>query len=182
VKITQHVKTAAMTVVCIWLVFLADWVLPVDFRGLGIRPREIGGLLGIPLAPVLHGSLAHLLANSGALFVLLLLTLAFSPRLAATAIGTIVLMGGGLVWLFGSGRTVHIGASGLIFGLIGFLVCMGLFRKEWTALVVSVLVLGLYGGALLSLLVATPGISWSGHFYGFLCGVLTAWWLRNSSR
>jgi len=181
-KMKAHLKTAAMAVALIWIVFLVDTILPLDLRHLGIRPRHLGGLIGIPLAPLLHGSLNHIIANTGALFVLLLLTLAAAPRQAASAIAVIVFLGGVMVWLFGSGRTVHIGASGLIFGLIGFLVCIGLFRKEWTALAISLLVLVLYGGALMSLLIAAPGISWSGHFFGFLSGVLAAWWMRGDKR
>ena len=79
---------------------------------------------------------------------------------------------------FGTANTIHIGASGLIFGLIGFLLFSGIFRREWTALFVSLAIGFFYGGALLSLLSVVPGISWSGHFFGFLAGVMAAWWTK----
>jgi membrane associated rhomboid family serine protease len=94
------------------------------------------------------------------------------------AILIITLLGGGLVWVFGTANTIHIGASGLIFGLIGFLLFSGIFRREWTALFVSLAIGFFYGGALLSLLSVVPGISWSGHFFGFLAGVMAAWWTK----
>jgi membrane associated rhomboid family serine protease len=84
-------------------------------------------------------------------------------------------LGGLAVWLFGSASAIHIGASGVVFGLVGYLLFIGLFRREWVALAVSAAVFFFYGGALLSLLQLTPGVSWSSHFYGFLAGVLAAW-------
>ena len=83
-----------------------------------------------------------------------------------------------MVWLVGRPETVHIGASGVIFGLIGYLMFLGLFRRNWKAVIISVVVTLFYGGALYSFLVYVPGISWSGHFFGFLSGVLAAWWVR----
>lgn len=88
----------------------------------------------------------------------------------------------GLVWVFGRSNTVHIGASGIIFGLIGFLMFMGIFRREWMALVCSIVIFIFYGGALLSLLFYVPGISWTGHVFGFFTGVLAAWWTKAEKR
>jgi membrane associated rhomboid family serine protease len=157
---------------------MADVFLSADLRLYGIRPRHIDGLWGIAFSPFLHGDTRHLIANTGALFVLLVVSLSFSRKLTMIAIVSIALVGGGLVWVFGGSNTVHIGASGIIFGLIGFLMFVGIFRREWKALVVSLIVLFFYGGALYSLLVYVPGVSWTGHFFGFLSGVLTAWWTR----
>jgi membrane associated rhomboid family serine protease len=106
---------------------------------------------------------------------MLMVSLSYSRALTFKALLTIMLLGGGLVWLFGRGGAVHIGASGVIFGLIGFLMTMGAFRREWTALIISAAVLILYGGAVQSLLVYIPGTSWSGHLFGFISGVLAAW-------
>jgi membrane associated rhomboid family serine protease len=101
----------------------------------------MGGLPGIVLCPFLHVSLTHLIANSVALFVLLSLALTIGRVLTICALVLILLFGGGLVWLFGRAGTVHVGASGLIFGLIGFLAASGLFRLEWRALAYSILAL-----------------------------------------
>ena len=81
-------------------------------------------------------------------------------------------------WLSGKSNTIHIGASGIIFGLIGFMMFIGVFRREWIALIVSLAIFFCYGGLLLSLLVHQPGISWEGHFFGFLTGVMAAWWTK----
>ena len=159
----------------LWLVFFINQVTALDLRLHGLRPRNIDGLPGILFAPLLHLDLAHLIANTGALFVLLTVALAYQRKLALTALLIIIVVGGSLVWLFGNGNAVHIGASGVIFGLIGFLMSLGVFRREWTALVISAAVLVLYGGAVQSLLIYRPGISWSGHLFGFLSGILAAW-------
>jgi membrane associated rhomboid family serine protease len=153
-----------------------------DLRYYGIHPRKINGLWGVVFSPFLHANLQHLSANTGALIVLLTVSLAYSRKLTLMACIGICLFGGGLVWLLGAANSVHIGASGLIFGLIGFLLFQGLFRKEWKGIVFSVAVFFLYGGALTQLLVHEPGVSWSGHVFGFLSGVMTAWWTRNGKR
>jgi membrane associated rhomboid family serine protease len=178
-KSHRNLETSLTVVIVLWLVLLADLLLPIDLRQYGIRPREIDGLAGILFAPFLHANLAHLAANSGALFVLMLVSLSYNRRLTFRAAAVIILLGGFLVWVFGRPHTIHIGASGLIFGLIGFFLFLGFFRREWSALVVSIIVFFLYGGALLSLLVYVPGVSWSGHVFGFVSGVAAAWFARS---
>jgi len=180
-KIRKNLKIACAAVAVLWLVFFINHVTAVDLRFYGLRPRHVKGLLGILLAPFLHVDLSHLIANTGAFFALLLVSLSFSRRLAIKAILIIIVMGGGLVWLLGDSNSVHVGASGVIFGLIGFLMLLGAFRREWTALVISAAVLLLYGGALQSLLIYMPGTSWSGHIFGFISGALAAWWTSKES-
>ena len=177
-KIRENLKIAAMAVAFLWLVFLIDQLTAVDLRLYGLQPRTINGLLGIFFAPFLHVDLAHLIANTSAFFILLAVSLSFSQRLAVKALSIIIVVGGGLVWLLGAGSTIHVGASGVIFGLIGFLTFLGAFRREWGALAISAAILILYGGALQALLIHMPGISWSGHLFGFISGVLAAWWTK----
>ncbi len=180
--LSRNVKTALTAVACLWVIFFLGIILrqfwSVDIRHFGIQPREAEGLAGILFWPFLHGNIFHLLANSLALFFLLLLSLVFFKKLTILALVIITLVGGGAVWVFAGRDTVHIGASGLIFGLIGFMISGGIFRKEWKALLLSGAVLFLYGGLLLTLLVRIPGISWHGHLFGFLAGVLAAWLTR----
>lgn len=177
-KLNKNIQTSLAIIAFLWLVYFLNFFIPGDFRFYGIQPRNINHLWGIVCSPFLHGNLSHLIANSSALAVLLVVSLAFSRKLTFWAILIIGLVGGGSVWLFGGSNTVHIGASGVIFGLIGFLMFLGIFRHEWKALVFSIIVFLLYGGALFSLLLYIPGISWSAHFYGFFSGILAAWWLR----
>jgi membrane associated rhomboid family serine protease len=180
--LSRNVKVALTGVACLWVIFFLGIILSqfwsVDIRSFGIQPREAEGLAGILFWPFLHGNIFHLLANSFALFFLLLLSLVFFKKLTILALVIITLVGGGAVWVFAGRDTLHIGASGLIFGLIGFMISGGIFRKKLKALLLSGVVLFLYGGLLLTLLVRIPGISWHGHLFGFLAGVLAAWLTR----
>jgi membrane associated rhomboid family serine protease len=177
-NIGQNFRIAFAAITILWLVFLIDFFLVVDLRLYGLKPRHMDGLWGILTAPFLHADLRHLIANSGILFVLLTVSLSFSRKLTFRALWIIILIGGGLVWLSGKGGTIHIGASGVIFGLIGFLICLGIFRRDWKALIISLVIFLLYGGALQALFIYVPGISWTGHLFGFLSGVLAAWWTK----
>ncbi len=177
-KFFENIKTSLAIVALLWAVYFLNFFIPIEFRYYGIHPRNISLLWGILCSPFLHGNLPHLIANSSVLVVLLSVSLSFSRKLTFWAILIICIVGGGFVWILGSGNTVHIGASGVIFGLIGFLMFLGLFRHEWKALIFSIIIFFLYGGALFSLLQYTPGVSWSGHFYGFLSGIFAAWCLR----
>jgi membrane associated rhomboid family serine protease len=176
----RNVQAALSVVALMWVVFFLNAVFPVDFRHYGVVPQQTDGLWGIICAPFLHGSLNHLLANSGPLFALLVVSLSFSRRMTILALVIIVLVGGGGVWVFGKLHTVHIGASGVIFGLIGFLVSIGIFGRRWKTLVLSLVVFFAYGGALMTLFIHMPGVSWSSHFWGFAAGVLASWWLART--
>ena len=179
-KIAKNIRTAFIAIAALWLVYFIDFFLAADLRHFGLEPRQVDGLWGILFMPFLHANLNHLIANSGVLFILLSLSLSYSRALTIRALLTIVVLGGGMVWLLGSGGTIHIGASGIIFGLIGFLMFLGVFRREWKALIFSIIISILYGGALFSLLIYVPGVSWTGHVFGFIAGVVAAWWTRIS--
>ncbi len=172
----RNLQLSLVIVSVLWLVYLFDFATPVDLRLYGLRPRNLEGLWGILSSPFLHGNLNHLIANTGAVFVLLFVSLSFSRKLTVIAVLAIALVGGGLVWVFGHPNSIHIGSSGIIFGLLGFLLFIGIFRREKMALVVSLAICLLYGGALFSLLYHIPGISWTSHFFGFLTGSLAASW------
>jgi len=177
-KFDQNIKTAFTYVVIIWIVHLVNIFLPFDLRQFGLIPRQLSGLWGILSAPFLHAGIGHLIANSGGLFFLTLFALSLNRKRTFMAMGMIVVIGGGLTWLLGRGNVIHIGASGLIFGLIGFLLFFGIFRREWKAVLISFIILVFYGGTLLSLLYYIPGISWESHFFGFVSGVFSAWELK----
>ncbi len=181
-KIRQNLQTAVAAVAILWLVYFINLLLPMDLRLYGLQPQRLDRLAGIVLTPFLHVDLRHLIANSGILFVLLTVSLSFSRKLTFRALWIIVLVGGGLVWLAGNGAAIHVGASGVIFGLIGFLMGLGLFRRDWKALILSLVIFLLYGGVLQSLFTYVPGISWTGHLFGFISGVLAAWWTRAVSK
>ena len=183
-KIKQNLIIAAVVLGIIWAVFLVELVFP-GLKSWGIIPRSIVGLRGLIFSPFLHGGLRHIMANSLPLFVLLLLSLSYNRLVAVEAI-VIIMAGGGLgVWLFGAPGTVHIGASGVIFGLIGFLLFVGIFSRDIKGILIAVVVLFLYGGVILFGVVPRAGISWSGHVFGFLAGIVAAWltgWANKGAR
>jgi len=157
-----------------WVLELADFIVPgrwLDSHG--IVPRTLSGLWGILFAPWLHGGFAHLAANTVPFLTLGFLVIV---RGLATFVGVtllVTIVGGLGVWLFGASG-YHIGASGLIFGYIGYLLARGYFERSVGAIVVAIVVAVAYGGALWGVLPGQRGISWEGHLFGFLAGVLAA--------
>jgi membrane associated rhomboid family serine protease len=158
----------------LWCVFFVGQVLPVRLEDFGVKPRTLSGLIGIAAAPLLHANLQHLLSNTIPLTVLLLL-LAGSRANTWIVVTGIVLLSGALLWLFGRSAT-HIGASGLIYGLITYLIISGVRERRIIPLITSLIVGFLYGGALLSgvLPTYTPQISWEGHLFGAIAGGVVA--------
>ncbi len=139
----------------------------------GIIPRQVIGLRGILFAPFLHGGLGHLIANTIPFVILgwFVMLQETSDFFAVTAI-TMVVSGFG-VWLFGASG-VHVGASALIFGYLGFLLLRGYFERNFPSILLSLVVGFLYGGAIWGVLPTQPGISWEGHLFGFIGGVIAA--------
>ena len=177
-------------VALLYLVELIDLLTNHSLEDNGIRPQTTDGLWGIIFAPVLHANWAHLIANTIPLLVLgFLMTLAGISRFVwATAI--IWILGGFGTWLIGNvgsscGPTDHIGASGLIFGYLAFLLVFGLFvRRVWN-IIIGLVVLFLYGGVLLGampVLHQCGGVSWQGHLSGAVAGVVAAYLLSAPER
>ncbi len=165
-------------VAVMWIVEVLDAVI---FRHrlnmLGIRPRSISGLWGILFMPFLHGNFAHLIANTVPFVTLgwLIMLRETSDFLMVTMIA--MLTSGLGVWIVGAPYTVHIGASGVVFGYLGYLLLRGYFERSLTAIGFSIVVALLYGGTLFGLLPLQRGVSWEGHLFGFLGGVLAAYLL-----
>ena len=173
--IQQELYGIIAFVAAIWIVFILGRVLPFDINSLGVTPRTLVGLVGIPATPFLHANLHHLLSNTVPLFVLLAL-LAGSNARSWEIVIEVVLLGGLLLWLFGRHAT-HVGASGLIFGLVVFLLVSGVLEKRIIPLIVSVTVGFLYGGTLLSGVLPRLGssVSWDGHLCGAIAGGIIAY-------
>lgn len=161
----------------IWLIEIIDRIL---FGGsldrYGILPHQWEGLWGIGLAPFLHGSFAHLFANTLPLIILSFLVMFRHERrfLAITAL--IVAISGFGTWLIAPNYTVHIGASGLIFGYFAFIVVNTWYERSIAAVVLAVVVIILYGGLLVGILPNDNGISWQGHLFGIIGGSLAAFY------
>lgn len=167
-------------VLLMWAEEIVDSLPGVDLDQYGIRPQDAEGLVGIVTAPFLHGGFGHLIANTGAFLVLGCLIAMTTQRFWPVTIG-VALVGGFATWLAASPNSVHIGASGLVYGYAAFLVAWGVFSRRALAVVVAVIVVLMYGGIVVGVLPGQPGISWQGHLFGALAGVLMAWLLRGSA-
>jgi membrane associated rhomboid family serine protease len=143
----------------------------------GIQPRTLDGLRGIAIAPLLHRGFTHLASNTIPFLIFGWLTLLLSMRDFIVVTVLAMLVSGLGVWLLGAPQSVHLGASGVIFGYLGYLLVRGYFRRSVGAILLSLLLGGLYGSMLWGLLPLQAGVSWEGHLFGFLGGVLAAYLL-----
>ena len=175
--IRQEISGVILFIAAIWAVFLASLVFPgVDQYG--VVPRRMVGLVGIPAMPFLHANLQHIISNTVPLFILLIL-LAGSRAESWEVVVFVSLLGGLLLWIFGR-EAVHIGASGLISGLIAFLILSGFLEKRIIPLLIALVVAFFYGGSLILGVVPRFGsqISWDGHLCGAVAGAVVAWRLH----
>ena len=157
-----------------WAVFLVTALSGGALLSLGVIPRTAIGLRGILFAPFLHGSLAHIVANSIPFFLLgwLVMLRDSGHFLPVTIFAT---LGSGLAaWLLGAPGSVHVGASGVIFGYLGFLITAGWYERSVASILLSVVVIVLWGGMVFGVLPGQTGISWQAHLGGFIGGVLAA--------
>lgn len=148
----------------------------------GIIPRQVDGLDGVLWAPLLHAGWAHLLANTVPVLVLGFLAMAGGIRQFVVVTATIWIVAGLGTWLSGGENTVHIGASGLIFGWLTFLLVRGFFARSFGQIVLAVVLFMIYGGALLGVLPGQPGVSWQGHLFGAIGGLLAARLVASADR
>ena len=168
--------TLTSIVGAMWIVRIADAIVPGFHPAVhhGIEPRALRGLDGIVFAPFIHADFRHLLANTLPLLILGAIVMLRGTRDFVFVAITSALVGGAGTWLFGSGNAAHIGASGIIFGLFGYLVFRTVYDRRWSSAIITVLVLLLYGSAMFSSLIPEAAISWSGHFFGFMGGGFAA--------
>jgi membrane associated rhomboid family serine protease len=172
----------AAFVALLWVIEIVDAVTAGDLDRYGIEPRSEDGLVGIAVAPLLHSGWTHLEANSVPLLVLgLIVAVVSTARFFGVIAWTWVVSGLG-VWLVAPSNSVTVGASGLVFGLLAYLLVVGFLERRAIGILVSVGVFLLYGGVLLGVLPGEPGVSWQGHLFGAVGGVLAAYHLANRRR
>jgi membrane associated rhomboid family serine protease len=157
----------------LWGVFAMEYIVPSLVKW-GVVPRTTYGLLGIVSMPFLHGSFSHILSNTVPLLILLPLLSGSKPN-AVGIVATISLGCGALLWTFGRPAD-HIGASGLVYGLIAYLILSGFLERQFISIVVSFVVLFLYGGSLLWGIIPSlnSNTSWDGHLCGMVAGGILA--------
>ncbi len=166
-----------------WLVKGIDILFNLDLNRFGLYPLELKGLPGILTSPFLHADLSHLFANSIPLFILSAFLFYFYEEISWMILILIYLITGFLVWVYARGDSVHIGASGVIYGLVSFLFFSGIIRKEKGLMVLTLLVAFLYGGLIWGVfpqLFPNQPISWESHLMGLIAGLILALYYRNS--
>lgn len=179
-------KTAALVVLAftalLYVVEAVDVALGNRLDAEGIVPRSLGGLDGVVWAPLLHGGWAHLLANTVPVMVFAFLAMASGIARWVLVTATIWLVSGLGVWLTGQADTVTIGASGLAFGWLAYLLVRGLFNRAFPQILLAAVLLIGWGGMLWGALPGRPGISWQAHLFGALGGILAAWFAARAGR
>ena len=177
-QIYQSLFYPFLFLLLMWSVFLVQVNSTFNFSAFGILPREVSGLLGIVTSVFVHGDLGHIASNSIPLLVLGMMLFYFYKKIAKAAFVWIWVISG--IWLWIGGRNhadypvYHIGASTLVYGLATFLFFSGVFRKHLRLMVVSALVVFLYGSIMWGIFPFKTEISWEGHLFGAIAGVLVA--------
>jgi len=171
------IKLAFGFVGLLWLIQLSNWVLGLGPGDLGVRPRQLSGLAGVLLAPLLHGGFEHLLANSPPLVVSLTTMLYLYPQSSVRVLPAVYFGPGIAVWLFGR-SSVHVGASGLVYGLVSYILVAGLIRRDRRAIAASLLVCFMYGALVWGVFPFDSGVSWETHLAAAAIGVALAITLR----
>jgi membrane associated rhomboid family serine protease len=172
-------KLVLILLAVMWVSEVVDIASGNKLDELGIEPRETDGLIGVGTAPFLHAGFGHLLSNTLP-FVILGLAIAFEGIKRLGAVTLIVMLVSGLgTWLFAPADSIHIGASGVVFGYAAYLIVRGVFNRSLGQLALAAVVVLFLGGALLGGLVPRAGVSWQGHLFGAVGGVLAAWVLAN---
>lgn len=175
----REITGILILIAILWAVFFIDRFTPIE--NLGLVPRTLGGLLGIVAMPLLHLDLSHIFSNTVPLLILGIL-LAGSSGKSSTVIALIWIMSGVGLWL-GGREALHIGASGIVFGLVSYLIVQGFVERRFVPLAVSLIVGVLYGGTLLTgVLPVSSGTSWDGHLFGAIAGVITAFMMKTKSK
>ena len=166
-----------LLVIVIWLIEGVNWMTGHRLNVMGIRPRTFTGLAGVLFAPLLHGSFAHVAANSIPLLVLgtLVCFSDFDNLIIVTVLSWI--FGGLGTWFLGGSNSRHLGSSGLVFGYLGFLLTFAWLQQSPLAIALAAVALIAYGGILWGLTPFKPGRSWQAHVTGLISGIAAAWLL-----
>jgi len=157
-----------------WAVELVDLLPFTEFDRYGIHPRSTSGLPGIVLAPLLHAGFGHLLMNSLPFVILGGIVLLGGLRVFWKVTVFVTVVGGLGVWLFAGSFSNHLGASGLIFGYLGFILARGCFEKSLPWMLIACAILVGFGGLLIGVLPLHIGVSWQAHLFGLLAGIAAA--------
>ncbi len=167
-------QKSAIFVVIIWAVYLIDSIFNLGVVSFGgILPRSISSLKGVLLSCFVHANLYHIISNTVPLFILLTILFSFYGKNSIRTIFLITIIGGIGVWIFAR-NSYHVGASGLIYGLVTFLITKGIVIKKFKPLIIAVIVAFSYGGLIWGVFPTYSFVSWEGHLFGAIAGVVVA--------
>ena len=157
-----------------WVSEIVDFFMDHRLDAYGVRPHQLLGLRGIAFAPFLHSGFRHLIGNTVP-FALLGVLIALGGLRQLVSVTVVVAFISGLgMWIFGSSNEVHIGASGVVFGYLAYLLVRGVFARNIRQILLGVVLAAVYGGLLWGVLPTTQGVSWEGHLFGVVGGVVAA--------
>lgn len=177
IKLFSSLFFPIVFVVLIWTVKLVEITFDVSFSQYGIFPRKFEGLIGVLFYPIIHSDFNHLISNSTALFLLSVGIFHFYRPVAYKIYFWTYLMSGIWIWL-SARESFHIGASGLIYGFATFIFISGIIRQNTRLLALSMLVIFLYGGMVWGIFPIRPGMSFEGHLWGSIAGIILAFHYR----
>ncbi len=167
-------------VLLIWMIHALQEFLGISFIRLGVFPGKAEGLPGILTSPLIHGSWEHLFYNSISFLILGAIIFWFYPLIALKSFVWIYLLSGLGVWLFAEPYSFHIGASGLVYGMVSLVFWNGVFRRNLKSTVLALIILVLYAGFFGGIVPGKEGVSWESHLLGALAGIGIAWFYKRN--
>ena len=179
--IAKKIQPVLILIALIWIVEVVNLLLGHRLVSWGILPRSITGLIGIPLAPMLHNGFWHAVSNTVPLLILGALTLAGGKRRFWETTVNVTLLSGALVWLFAR-EAYHVGASGLVFGYFGVILARAYIERSITAIAISIVTVVAYGGLIFGILPLRSYVSFESHLFGLIAGFAVVWLDRKFSK
>jgi membrane associated rhomboid family serine protease len=164
-------------IVAFWIVEIIEQISGLSFVKLGVFPLHLNGLQGILFSPFIHSGFSHLISNSVPFFILLFMLVYFYRRISYRIFFQMYFLAGICVWLAGR-EAWHIGASGVVYAMAAFHFVSGLIRNDVRLLTLSAIVVFLYGGMIWGIFPIDPDISWEGHLWGAVSGLVLALYYR----
>ncbi len=179
--IANRFQRILILIAVIWIVEVVNLFLGHRLASWGILPRSLTGLIGIPLAPMLHNGFWHAVSNTVPLLILGALTRARGKRIFWETTVNVTLLSGALVWLFAR-EAYHVGASGLVFGYFGVILARAYIERSITAIAIAIVTVMAYGGLIFGILPLRSYVSFESHLFGLIAGFVVVWLDRKFSK
>lgn len=176
--IFYHLRFPVLLIVVLWVMEVYQLVVGNDLHRWGIFPREWDGFVGILTAPFIHSDFEHLISNTVPLFTLTSVMVFFYRKVAVPSYVIIQFLTGFSVWVFAR-PSYHIGASGVVYGLVSFVFWSGVFRRNIKSIVLALIVVIMYSGYFYGVLPNKEGVSWESHLFGGIVGIFAAFLFKN---